>query len=84
VSDSFKVTDTLVHGTGNFAWLCSHACTSGAWGRICLRRVGYNGALDFPHFTGFSHSQSDYCGDSNAHYQGKACSDQRRFVIYAR
>ena len=85
ISDCIQLTDELVFGTGSFSFKCSDAC-SNTWGRVCLRRQGFNGAYDFPFYNAFSHTNPDYCSQSSdARYDTVSCNTlQKKFVIFVR
>lgn len=69
---------TFRYGYGSFNNYCTDAWTA-TWGRFC-----FTGESNFPFYSGFYSTTSDYCTTSNVVFNTASCSDEKRLIILAR
>lgn len=74
-------------GYSSFGSSCDDS-RSGAYGQICLKgsntssSTATGGLLDFPQYTAFSSTTSDYCAGSSESFSASSCSSTKRFGVY--
>ncbi len=94
ITTTFKrIADQTTHnrvmriGTNSFSDECDEGSSS-QWGQICLKSNTTPGSVggfsDFPMYTGYVASNTDYCSESPQIYTTTACSSIRRFAIFVR